>query len=1495
MNQLPAASPSRITPLLHATQGAVLVVGAGIAGMQASLDLAAAGFRVHLLEKNVSIGGVMAQLDKTFPTNDCSTCMISPKLIEVAGEPNIEILSRAELLDLTGEPGDFTARVKVQPRYVDLARCSGCGECTKVCPVDTPADFNQGLNSRKAIFRHFPQAAPGAYAIDKLGASPCRDACPVGVAAQGYLALAARGRYAEALALIRRDNPLPAVCGRVCTHPCEEACARGAQDQPLAIREVKRFLADWEVAQGHMDLPTCGPARPEKVAVAGSGPAGLACAYFLALEGVGVTIFEALPAPGGMLRVGIPAYRLPREVLDYEIEFIRRLGVDIRCNTPLDREKGPRELLDQGYGAVFLALGAHRGLATGVAGEELAGVRLGVDYLRLAALGQAPELGPRVAVIGGGNVALDAARTALRHGAAQVTVLYRRTEALMPAYSEEVAEAREEGVRFEFLTAPAEYLGRDGRLVAVELMALTMGPPDESGRQRPIPRPDQTRRMPLDAVILAVGQAPDLEFLAAADAALAGRGGLRLAADPLTLATASPGVFAGGDALTGPATVVEAIAQGRRAAESILRHLAGRDLREGREDRPPVAPAPQGHVTPLPRQAPPQAPAGERKQDFREVVGALTEEQVRAEAARCLSCGICSECRQCETVCQAGAIDHSQRPREMALKVGAVIMAPGFTTFDAADKPEFGYGRFPNVITSLEMERLNSASGPTAGHLQRPGDGKEPQRVAWLQCVGSRDLSVGRDYCSYVCCMYAAKQAVIAREHLPGLEATIFHLDLRAQGKGFDRYCTRAREQGGARWVRAFISRVLEDKATGDLILEYRDEADQPRSERFDLVVLSVGLTPAASGVETARRSGVATDRFGFAARQALNPLLTSRPGVFACGVFQAPRDIPDTVMQASGAAAEAGELLAAARGSQVTETAYPPEREVLGETPRVGVFVCHCGVNIAGVVDVPQVAAYAGGLPGVVLAQDFLFTCSSDSQERIAAMIREHRLNRVVVASCSPRTHEPLFRDTLRRAGLNPYLFEMANIRDQCSWVHQEDPVRATAKAQDLVRMSAARAALLEPLTQLARPVKQAAVVIGGGPAGLTAALSLAEQGFYTHLVEKTDRLGGLANRLGPTLEGFDPVPWLADLEDQVRHHGAVGLHLRATVAGVSGHVGDFAVRVRGEDGEKVLEAGAVIVATGAREHQPQDHGHGSDSRVLTQLALGEALQREEPWLTEAQGVVMLQCVGSRNEEHSYCSRVCCTTAVTHALALKELNPACQVTILYRDMRTFALKELGYLEARRRGVQFVRFSPERPPQVAAGEDSLLVTVYDPLLGADLALAADRLILAAAIRPGEDTARLASTLKLPLDQDGFFMEAHMKLRPVDFASPGHFLAGAAHGPKFLEEVISQAKAAAARAATVLARRERLVGGEVAMVDAERCVACLTCVRTCPFGVPRLNREGVVEIDPAACQGCGSCAAACPRKLIQLAHHTDAQVLAKATAFRPAAGLDGRTL
>ncbi len=869
--------------------------------------------------------------------------------------------------------------------------------------------------------------------------------------------------------------------------------------------------------------------------------------------------------------------------------------------------------------------------------------------------------------------------------------------------------------------------------------------------------------------------------------------------------------------------------------------------------------------------------AGQRK-GYAEIEATLDEEAAVAEARRCLACGICSECQQCVEACTAGAILHKMLPEETTVEVGSVLLAPGFEPFDALKRGEYGYGVYPNVITSLQFERILSASGPHQGHVLRPSDLSEPKRVAWIQCVGSRDVQSGNEYCSGVCCMYAIKEAIMAVDHVPGLEATIFYNDIRAYGKGFEAYYEGAKKNYGVRFTRGIISSVKQRQKTKNLVLSHVSETGQVIEEEFDLVVLSVGLRPSASTARLAEVVGIERDRFGFCQTEAFAPSRTSREGVYVAGTFAAPVDIPETVMTASGAAALAGEDLHQARGSLIRQKTFPPERDVSGQQPRIGVFICRCGTNIARVVGVEDVVQYAQSLPGVVYAEENLYTCSTDTQEKITATIREHELNRVVVASCTPRTHEPLFQETLREAGLNKHLFEMANIRDQCSWVHFSHPREATFKAKDLVRMAVARAASLRPFEDVLLEVDQRAIVLGAGLAGMTAALSLAEQGFEVALIEAEPEPGGIARQIRHTLDGTDPQAHLAELIRRVKESPLVKLYTGAEIEEFSGHVGKFKARLR--QGEETVEVGggAVIVATGGAPYQPTEYGYGQSESIVTQLELEQKLA--DPQFAAGLGeVVMIQCVGSREADHLYCSRVCCQEAVKNALAIKEANPKARVYVLFRDIRTYGFDEIHYQRAREAGVVFIRFDPENKPQVDVA-DGLRVGVQDDVLGRRVELRPDLLVLSAAIRPHARAEAVSRALKVPLTADGFFLEAHMKLRPLDFGSDGIFLAGLAHAPKSMAESISQAKGAAARAATVISRPVMDRSGVISEVDQASCAGCLTCVRLCPYDVPVIGEEGVAYIEPASCQGCGVCASACPRKAITTRHYRDDQVIAK---------------
>lgn len=835
------------------------------------------------------------------------------------------------------------------------------------------------------------------------------------------------------------------------------------------------------------------------------------------------------------------------------------------------------------------------------------------------------------------------------------------------------------------------------------------------------------------------------------------------------------------------------------------------------------------------------------------------------------------ECGLCSKVCGAGAIDYDQTEETLDLQVGSVVLTPGFEAFDATRRGEFGFGYAPNVLTNVQFERMLSASGPTRGHLTRPSDGRAPKRLAFIQCVGSRDAGCDNDYCSSVCCMAATKEAILAMEHEPGLEVTVFFLDLRAFGKDFDRYYERAQKLG-VRYVRSFISRTYEMPGTGNLRLVHMSPDMKPVEDEFDLIVLSLGLEPSASIQEQAERLGVVLNRWGFARTNELSPLDTSRPGVYVGGAFQEPKDIPDTVMQASAAAARAMALLAPARGTQVRTKSYPPQRDITDEPSRIGVFVCHCGSNIASVVDVEAVVKKAREFPNVVVAEHNVYTCASNTQDEMKARIAEHRLNRVVVASCTPRTHEPIFRDTLRDAGLNPYLFEMANIRDQCSWVHSASPEQATAKAIDLVRMAVGRAARLQPLQDDTVAVNNGALVVGGGIAGMTAALALADQGFPVQLVEKSDQLGGTVLEIHRTIERDDVQAFLTQTIERVNASRLVTVRLSSHVAKVDGNVGGFTSRVVTDGAETEIKHGVVVVATGATEQKPTTYGYGQSDKIVTQLELTDRLGRDELTLPANATVVMIQCVEQRSAERPFCSRVCCATAVLNALQLKERFPEAKVMVLYRDMRTYGFREAAYREAREKGVLFVRYEAKQPPTLEMG-DKLRLRVREPALGRDMDLTPDLVVLAAPMAPRADRKELSDLLRVPLNADGFFLEAHMKLRPVDFASEGLFLCGTAHSPKFIGETISQANAVAARAATILSHKLMPVSGQISYVDPDKCVACMTCVHLCPYMAPRIGADNKAEVQGVVCMGCGSCASECPAQAITLRHYVDYQVLA----------------
>ncbi|MHC4577600.1 MAG: FAD-dependent oxidoreductase [Planctomycetota bacterium] len=844
-------------------------------------------------------------------------------------------------------------------------------------------------------------------------------------------------------------------------------------------------------------------------------------------------------------------------------------------------------------------------------------------------------------------------------------------------------------------------------------------------------------------------------------------------------------------------------------------------------------------------------------------------------------------CSICVGVCKNHAIDLHQTPETKEVQVGAVVLAPGYSPFNPGLRGDYGYGTIKNVVTSLDFERLLCATGPHEGEILRPSDGKHPKRIAWIHCVGSRQIQEGgNSYCSSVCCTYIQKQVILAKDHDADTEATIFHNDIRSYGKDFERFYERAQKLPGVEFIRSYVSIGREIESTKNVTIRYATADEGVKEQEFDLVVLGIGLNPPADGPRLAQQFGIELDAHGFCKTKASNPIETSRAGVYVSGAFQGPMDIPEAIATASGAASQAGELLSYRRGKMAKERVYPPERDVSEEEVRVGVFACHCGANIGRVVDIPSLVEYAETLDNVAHAEEGLFVCSTDAAEQISKTIEEKKLNRVVVAACTPRTHEPLFRDTLREGGINQYFFDMANIREHCSWVHSKQKEEATAKAKDIVRMSVAR-------NEFDLPVNKRALVVGGGLAGMTAALSVANQGFEVVLVEKDTELGGMARRLHAALDGMDVRATLKDLIRKVYQHRLIQVLHNATITSVSGYVGNFVTTVESEGMVRQIEHGAAILATGASEYTPTEYLYGKDDRVMTQLELEERIGSGDAGLLASRSLAMIQCVGCREEDRNYCARICCSQAIKNALSLKQVNPSKEITIFFRDMRTYGFSEDYYREAAEQGVRFVRFEPEAKPEVEAaqgeGRPVLRVTAPDPILGQKLAIDVDHLVLSAAVIPSAGSDEAGRLFKVAKNPDGFFQEAHVKLRPVDFAADGIFLCGTAHYPKHLSETINSAHGAAGRAASLLAQDTVTASGSVCHVVDADCIACGACVTACTYGAVQMRKtpEGkTAEVNPALCKGDGLCCAKCPTGAIVLDHFTDEAIFSQIDAAFP---------
>jgi heterodisulfide reductase subunit A len=849
------------------------------------------------------------------------------------------------------------------------------------------------------------------------------------------------------------------------------------------------------------------------------------------------------------------------------------------------------------------------------------------------------------------------------------------------------------------------------------------------------------------------------------------------------------------------------------------------------------------------------------------------------------------KCKACEKHCPTGAIWFDQPKKDVTLNVGSIIISSGCETYNPSAHDVYGYGISPNVVTSLEFERILSSSGPYGGHLIRPSDKKEPKKIAWLQCIGSRDVHIGaRGYCSSVCCTYAIKEAMLAKEHSKApLDTAIFYMDIRTHGKDFERYFNRGKEESGIRFVKSKVTHVTPTKAE-TLMIRYVDETGKRVEEDFDIVVLSVGLGVSQEAVEMAKRLGIKMDGYRFAKTSGFDPVRTSVPGIYVCGGFEAPMDIPSSVVESSAAAGAAGSRLSEARWTLTKTKETPEELDIRGEPPRIGVFICRCGTNIASAVDVPNVVEYAKSLPYVVHAEENMFSCSQDTQEMMTKVIKEKQLNRVVVSACTPKTHEPLFQETVTNAGINKYLFEMANIRNQCAWVHGTTPEAATEKAKDLTRMAISKVALLQPLKEPELSINQWALVIGGGVAGMTAAKSLSNQGYQCHLIEQSDRLGGQALRLYQTWEGDDLQKNLKQLIEDVSFDEKIKIHLNSSIKKADGFVGNFKTTIDRKGEIQVLEHGVTLIASGASELKPDQYFYGNDPRVITGLELDEKFIQNNASLKSIRTALFIQCVGSRIPDRPYCSKVCCTHSIRNALNLKELNPEMDVFVLYRDMRSYGLREDLYRTARAQGIHFLRYDEKHGLDVKKNGDALQVFFTDTSIRRRMEIRPDLLVLATAVVPPKENP-LPQMYKVTLNNDGFFMEAHVKLRPVDCATDGVFICGLAHAPKPVDETITQAQAAATRAVTLLAKQTIRMGGTVAEINPMDCSTCGVCVAICPYSAPGFIEEGPftgkAKINSVLCKGCGLCVASCRSGAIHLKGFDDDQIFAQIFALNEA--------
>ncbi len=1401
--------------------------------------------------------------------------------MDVGRHPNIEIFANSEVVKVEGEAPDFKVTVKRKSTFVDWDKCTGCGECPSVCPVHIKDEFQLNLSKREAIYRQYPQAVPNKFLIDKRGSPPCRYACPAEVNAQGYIALISQGKYKEALELERRDNPFPSVCGRVCTHPCESECKRKDVDEPLAIAQLKRFISDQE-QELTMPKPDL---NKERVAIVGAGPAGLSGAYFLARKGYRPTVFEATNHPGGLLYWAIPRFRLPEPALQRDLDYIKSWGVEIKTNTALGKDLHIKDLFAQDFKAIFLGLGAAKEKSMGIEGEDLQGVVLCVEFLSKAVHDMKTPVGKKVAVVGGGNSAIDAVRTALRLGAEEAFIVYRRSRQEMPANEEEIIEAEKEGIKINYLTNPVKILGKDGKVTGMECIKMKLGEPDSSGRRRPIPIEGSEFTMDLDMVIMAIGQAADVSFLNKEESFELTRWGT-FAVDPDTLQTNIPGIFAGGDAVTGPATIIEAIAAGKEAAESIDRFIRGVDPKENRKKR--VARVKDEDID-IPEDTPatmrtemPLLELEKAKKSFREVAQGFSEDQAKTEAARCLSCAGCSECLECVKVCEPNAIVHDMEDKFLDLNVGSIVVTTGIDYLDPKEASEYGYKRFKNIYTSFEIERIMSEDGPSAGELPLGKELQQPLRFAFIQCVGSRNMRHDINYCSRICCMNTIKDSLVLKEHYPDANIVVFYIDIRAFGKGFEEFYNRSLEKG-VQYIKGKPSKVIQDDQ-GNLIIHYEDAQGRSNQMTFDAVCLSSALIPSKGCKELAGMLGVETDDDGFFknAEPATRPLESTKDGVLVCGCATGPKDITDSIAEASGAAVKAACFL---EGHQLPIEKKEIEQVDVSGPPRVGVFVCHCGPNISKVVDVKAVVEYAKTLPDVVFTEDYTFACSETSQHQLQERIAEHKLNRVVVAACTPKTHEMSFQDSLTAVGLNPYLFDIANIRNQCSWVHQKEPAKATEKAKELVKMSVARVRKLGALFVKELPVNRDVVIIGGGITGLRCGIDLLLRGFKVKIIEKKEVSGGLVRDLSSIYPSFRKGKDIIDkLINEFTSKGGE-LLTSAELVDVTGYVGNFLVKVKLRAKEREFTVGAIVLATGSELYDPGErYGYDRFPNVITNMELEQRILSGK--IKDTKSVAFFQCVGSRGDAgNPGCSRYCCQAAIKEAIYLKEHG--IDVAILNRGVRVYSKgAERMYRQARELGVLFLPYEGE--PEITGKEKAEAVTIPSPDIDADITIPVDLIVLSVGMIPAADSAHLSELFKVPRGADNFFLERHSKFGPVETTVEGVFLCGCCQFPQDIGDSISQASAVASKVAALLSRDKITLAPITSTVIEEYCRGCGRCAEVCEFQAIELveKEKGVfvAQVNEALCKGCGTCVAACPTGAIDLRHFRSEQIEAQLEAL-----------